>query len=330
MSQEYRYINKSNDFYPQNGSEIRLKNLEKENSDLLERNKNLEQRLKQLEQYISTNVQASNANIYNINLNNSTSSNNNSNINNDINNNNPMSTKNKRTKTPLSLKIKNSSNRVNKPKQLNTSSSKTKIRPVKAKNKNNNNISNISSTSNVYKNKSNINNSQYLSTKKSNKSFNRLNQSKSKLPSTILKDEQGIEITNQRERDEYNIKILNEMIMDKKKEIESLEYELKLQQIARSGEGYLDYELNLWQKKTNTLSTVFYQQFNNIKSEAYLDKNEFQNLIHNMKKICEKNQSYEENICEEILNKQMWFINSLDNKNKDIQKRLEKMKNIFK
>ncbi len=100
--------------------------------------------------------------------------------------------------------------------------------------------------------------------------------------------------------------------------------------MQKKGEGYLDYELNLWQKKTNTLSTVFYQQFNNIKSESYLDKNEFQNLIRNMKKICEKNQSYEENICQEVINKQTFFINSLDNKNKDIKKRLEKMKNVFK
>ena len=120
------------------------------------------------------------------------------------------------------------------------------------------------------------------------------------------------------------------MILDKKKEIENLEYELKLQEISKKGEEYLDYELNLWQKKTNTLSTYFYQQFNNIKSEAYLDKNEFQNLIHNMKIICEKNQTYEENICEEILNKQNYFINCLDSKNKDIKRRLDKMKNIFK
>ena len=120
------------------------------------------------------------------------------------------------------------------------------------------------------------------------------------------------------------------MIEEKKNEIESLVYELKLQQLAQNGEGYLDYELNLWQKKTNTLSTLFYQQFNNLKSEAYLDKNEFQNLIRNMKKICEKNQSYVENICQEVISKQMWFINSLDNKNKDIKRRLEKMKNVFK
>ena len=120
------------------------------------------------------------------------------------------------------------------------------------------------------------------------------------------------------------------MIEEKKNEIDSLEYELKLQLLAEKGEGYLDYELNLWQKKTNTLSTSFYQQFNNLKSEAYLDKNEFQNLIRNMKKICEKNQSYEENICQEVINKQIFFINSLDNKNKDIKKRLEKMKNVFK
>ena len=120
------------------------------------------------------------------------------------------------------------------------------------------------------------------------------------------------------------------MIEEKKNEIDSLEYELKLQQIAQKGEGYLDYELNLWQKKTNTLSSSFYQRFNNLKSEAYLDKNEFQNLIRNMKKICEKNQSYEENICQDVISKQIWFINSLDNKNKDIKVRLEKMKNIFK
>ena len=61
-----------------------------------------------------------------------------------------------------------------------------------------------------------------------------------------------------------------------------------------------------------------------------VDKNEFQNLIRNMKKICEKNQSYEENICQDIISKQIWLINSLDNKNKDIKRRLEKMKNVFK
>ena len=126
------------------------------------------------------------------------------------------------------------------------------------------------------------------------------------------------------------MKILKEMIEEKKNEIDSLEYELKLQQLAQKGEGYLDYELNLWQKKTNTLSSIFYQRFNNLKSEAYLDKNEFQNLIRNMKKICEKNQTYEENICQDIISKQIWFINSLDNKNKDIKRRLEKMQNIFK
>ena len=82
---------------------------------------------------------------------------------------------------------------------------------------------------------------------------------------------------------------------DKNNEIENLEYELKLQKMAERGEGYLDYELNLWQNKINTLTTSFYQEFNNLKSEAYLDKNEFQNLIRNMKKICEKNQSYEKN-----------------------------------
>ena len=49
------------------------------------------------------------------------------------------------------------------------------------------------------------------------------------------------------------------------------------------------------------------------------------NLIYGRKK-----QSYEENICQDIINKQNWLINSLDNKNKDIKRRLEKMKNILK
>ena len=309
MNQETKKFNSNYNF--EKKSETRLKHLEKENSDLLERNRNLEERLKQLEQYISSNpVQTSNANIYNINLNNNN------------NNNNIPSAKNKKIKTK---KPPNNNYKINKSQKLNESSDKIKQSRTKNLNLNLNNMPNINKNK---KNNNNVNNSQYLSTKKSNKSF-KLNQSKI-LPSTILKNKNGIEIKNERERDEYNIKILNEMIIEKKKEIESLEYELKLQQIAQKGEGYLDYELNLWQKKTNTLSTIFYQQFNNIKSEAYLDKNEFQNLIHNMKKICEKNQSYEENICEEILNKQMWFINSLDNKNKDIKNRLEKMKNIFK
>ena len=174
------------------------------------------------------------------------------------------------------------------------------------------------------------NSSKITNTSSINKSFKTNNTHSRTLPSTILKNANGIEIKDEKERYEYNIKILNEMIIEKKKEIASLEYELKLQKLALKGEGYLGYELNLWQNKTNKLSTVFYQQFNNIKSEAYLDKNEFQNLIHNMKKICEKNQSYEENICEEILNKQMWFISTLENKNKDIKNRLQKMKNVLK
>ena len=304
--QQYRYINQNNNNYnTENESEKRLRHLEKENSDLLERNKNLEEKLKQLENYITSNpIQTNNANIYNINLN----SNGNKNklaISKNI-------IKNKRNKTPSLLSNTRKSTELNKSKNSNISTNK--------------NRSNL----NTNNRKKNINNnSQILSTKKSIRTSGSNIKSRI-LPSNILKNKNGIEFKTERERDEYNLKILNDMINEKSREIESLEYELKLQNIAQKGEGYLDYELNLWQKKTNTLSTVFYQQFNNIKSEAYLDKNEFQNLIHNMKIICEKNQTYEENICEEILNKQNYFINCLDSKNKDIKRRLDKMKNIFK
>ena len=307
--EQFKYFNTNyNNDNIEKESQKRLKNLEKENSDLLERNRNLEEKLKQLEQYIISNpAQTNNSNIYNINLNNNNKNNHNNKF---ISSNNKI--KNKLSKNPSSSNIRTSTN-VNKSKNSNISTNKKR-----------NNLNINSSKKNI----STIN-SQYLSTKKTNKSLKFNNKSK-KLPSTILNDKSGIELKNQRERDEYNVKILNEMIDEKKKEIESLEYELKLQSLAQKGEGYLDYELNLWQKKTNTLSTVFYQEFNNIKSEAYLDKNEFQKLIHNMKKICEKNQSYEENVCEEILNKQAWFINNLDSQNKDIKRRLDKMKNIFK
>ena len=149
------------------------------------------------------------------------------------------------------------------------------------------------------------------------------------LPSEKFRLETGQEI-NDNEKDEYNLKVLNEMIEEKKNAIKSLEYEINLQKLAKKGEGYLDYELDLWQKKTNTLTTSFYQQFNNIKSEAFLDKNEIQKLIHNMKKICEKNQNFEENIIIDILNKQVWLINNLSQKNEIIKKKLDKMKNIFK
>ena len=273
----------------------RINHLMKENSDLIERNKNLEQRLKILEQYVNTNqVQTNNANIYNINL---------------SNNNNPPSLKNKQRKSSQFHKYNKKSINISKSNNLSKSTKKIRPKILNERNKKNNlTINNIDTKRN-----------------KTNLSYN-LNRAKNFETDTINSKKEF----NFKERNEYNLKILNEMIEEKKNEIDSLEYELKLQLLAEKGEGYLDYELDLWQKKTNTLSTSFYQQFNNLKSEAYLDKNEFQNLIRNMKKICEKNQSYEENICQEVINKQTFFINSLDNKNKDIKRRLEKMKNVFK
>ena len=294
----YKYFNANyEDNQTKNKSESnRIKNLLKENSDLIERNKNLEQRLKILEQYVSTNpVQTNNANIYNINLSN--------------NNNNPPSLKNKQRKSAQFHKYNKKSINISKSNNLSKSTKKIRPKILNERNKKNNlTINNIDTKRN-----------------KTNLSYN-LNRAKNFETDTINSKKEF----NFKERNEYNLKILNEMIEEKKNEIDSLEYELKLQLLAEKGEGYLDYELDLWQKKTNTLSTSFYQQFNNLKSEAYLDKNEFQNLIRNMKKICEKNQSYEENICQEVINKQTFFINSLDNKNKDIKRRLEKMKNVFK
>lgn len=273
----------------------RLKHLMKENSDLIERNKNLEERLKILEKYVSSNqVQTNNANIYNINL---------------SNNNNQITNKNKRKKSTQYIKRNTPSITTSKSNNLSKSSKKIKSKILPNKTKKNN----ISINSNEFK-RNTINRSQNII--------------RSKNIGTDISDSRNDFYF--RQKNDYNLKILNEMIEEKKNEINSLEYELKLQQMAQNGEGYLDYELNLWQKKTNTLSTGFYQQFNNLKSEAYLDKNEFQNLIRNMKKICEKNQSYEENICQDIISKQIWLINSLDNKNKDIKRRLEKMKNVFK
>ena len=292
------YQNNENKYSTQTS---RIKHLMKENSDLIERNKNLEQRLKLLEKYVSTNpVQTNNANIYNINLN--------------SNNSNPISTKIKKKNSFQYTKNKNVPKKINLSKSNNLSKSTKKIRPKISNNNRNNKNKNTLSITNYDTNRNNINRS-YNFTKPKNISTNIANS--------------NIEF-DMKERKDYNIKILNELIEEKKNEIDSLEYELKLQELAQRGEGYLDYELNLWQKKTNALSTVFYQQFNSLKSEAYLDKNEFQNLIRNMKKICEKNQSYEENICQDIINKQNWFINDLNNKNKDIKKRLEKMKNILK
>ena len=211
----------------------RIKHLMKENSDLIERNKNLEQRLKLLEQYVTTNsVQTNNANIYNINLSN--------------NSNNSIPLKNKRKKSFQRNKYNNKM--INTSKSSNLSKSSKKIKPHIQNNKTKK--SNIAITNN---NKKNI--------------LNRSNNfNKSKI-SNIDMNSSGIEF-NSKEKNEYNLKILNEMIEEKKNEIESLEYELKLQELVQRGEGYLDYELNLWQKKTNTLSTIFYQQFNSLKSEA--------------------------------------------------------------
>ena len=185
------------------------------------------------------------------------------------------SLKNKRTKSPQYNHVNHKFINISKSNNLNKSSKKLKSKIINNRNKKNN----LTINNNI------------------NKSYN-FTRSKN-----IVTD-----ITNDSPQVKYDLKILKEMLEEKNNEIENLEYELKLQKMAERGEGYLDYELNLWQNKINTLTTSFYQEFNNLKSEAYLDKNEFQNLIRNMKKICEKNQSYEENICQEIINKQIWFI----------------------
>ena len=191
----YKYFNTNyeNNQKKYGGETNRIKNLLKENSDLIERNKNLEQRLKILEQYVSTNpVQTNNANIYNINL---------------SNNNNPPSLKNKQRKSTQFPKYNKKIINISKSNNLSKSSKKIRPRLVNDRNKKNNlTITNYDTKRN-----------------KTNLSYN-LSKSKNVGTDTI---NSGIEF-NQKERNEYNLKILNEMIEEKKNEIDSLEYELKI------------------------------------------------------------------------------------------------------
>ena len=234
-------------------------------------------------------------------------------INNINNNNNSNRKKNPSSKKTYINNPRQSSSRIRK--SLNKSTSKT-----------NNNSKAYSIRTSL---KRSATNTSFNISKRSSKTFKSAVQSVI-LPSSMIKKSDKIKFKTNREKDEYDLSKINEMIEEKRKEIESLEYELNLQDISKKGEGYLKYELDLWQNKTNTLSTVFYQMFNNIKSEAYLDKNEFQSLIHNMKTFCENNQNFEENICENLINKQKWFIKNYEKQNAEMKKKLKKIKNVFK
>lgn len=347
---------------------MRIFQLEKDNNILLERNKLLEERLQNLEQFIASNISnnSNNSIMNNVTSNNSyifdknkpqsinNNINNNYNINNSVINDasligiNPKQTNDinisekiihkkitkknsKRVKTPNINNLNSNRKKNASSKKINISNQKQPSnRNRKSLNKSitkTNNNSKINSIRTSFK--KNSTNTSFNISKKSSKSFKSVVQSVM-LPSKMLKKSDNIKFKTNRERDEYDLNKLNEMIEDKKKEIESLEYELYLQNVSKKGEGYLQYELDLWQNKTNTLSTVFYQNFNNLKSEAYLDKNEFQSLIHNMKIFCENNQSFEENVCEDLVKKQKWFINNYENQNAELKKKLQKIKNVFK
>ena len=132
-----------------------------------------------------------------------------------------------------------------------------------------------------------------------------------------------------KEKDEYDNIYLKELISKKQKEIKQLKDDLRIVYLQEKGEGYLQYELELWKQKTETIGRDFIDNLNQIKEKLYYDKLDYQNQIKQLKQLCEFNfkNTYEK--CEDIISKQEFLIKNLSDKNEDLRKRVDRMKSIF-
>jgi hypothetical protein len=132
-----------------------------------------------------------------------------------------------------------------------------------------------------------------------------------------------------KEKDEYDNIYLKELISKKQREIKQLKDDLRIVYLQEKGEGYLQYELELWKQKTETIGRDFIDNLNQIKEKLYYDKLDYQNQIKQLKQLCEFNfkNTYEK--CEDIISKQEFLIKNLSDKNEDLRKRVDRMKSIF-
>ena len=132
-----------------------------------------------------------------------------------------------------------------------------------------------------------------------------------------------------KEKDEYDNTYLKELIAKKQREINQLKDDLRIVYLQEKGEGYLQYELELWKQKTETIGRDFIDNLNQIKERLYYDKIDYQNQIKQLKNLCEDNFILMHENCENIVNKQEFIIKDLLEKNNDLRKRIERMKSVF-
>ena len=122
-----------------------------------------------------------------------------------------------------------------------------------------------------------------------------------------------------KEKDEYDNIYLKDLISKKQREIKQLKDDLRIVYLQEKGEGYLQYELELWKQKTETIGRDFIDNLNQIKEKLYYDKLDYQNQIKQLKQLCEFNfkNSYEN--YEDIISKQEFLIKNLFDKNEDLR-----------
>ena len=111
-----------------------------------------------------------------------------------------------------------------------------------------------------------------------------------------------------KEKDEYDNTYLKELIAKKQREINQLKDDLRIVYLQEKGEGYLQYELELWKQKTETIGRDFIDNLNQIKEKLYYNKLDYQNQIKQLKQLCEFNfkNSYEN--YEDIISNQEFLI----------------------
>ena len=155
------------------------------------------------------------------------------------------------------------------------------------------------------------------------------NYNRSKSIALTGKKDKKVSFKTLKEKDEYDNIYLKDLISKKQREIKQLKDDLRIVYLQEKGEGYLQYELELWKQKTETIGRDFIDNLNQIKEKLYYDKLDYQNQIKQLKQLCEFNfkNTYEK--CEDIISKQEFLIKNLSDKNEDLRKRVDRMKSIF-
>lgn len=221
----------------------------------------------------------------------------------------------------LSLGLSNLSNLLNSVDQKNKlqkNQETSKNKMIKKGSKKMTNRSNISKDNNSFITKN------ITSSRKSIRS--------SSVSKTTLKKSKSINVNkihNLKEKEENDNTNFKKEINNLNKQIADIKFENYLDTLQLLGDIYLLNELNIWKQKTEKIGKNYMDNLNVTKRKLYNEKAEYLKQMDGIKKECHFLIKSTQDKCQNIIEKQEFIIESYLEKNEEIRKKLEKLKNVF-